>query len=283
MKTLPFKLLAVLLVVLIASSSFLDDARGAGTVAVLDGGVCVNEILIDPSGDSASFDTDNNGTADDLDEFLELYNNSTETIDISGWEVWDSGSLLWFTFPGSPDDSTTTLAASAYVVVVAGVQTGGSLPSMTNPESIIFDAGNGSQTMNNTMDNVVLYDPGADEYVQLVYNGDAADDPTSSYSGFSSMAVRVGPVEDFGSDEDGKSLTRYPSGDTYIIIHDSIPGAGNASPTIVTQNRLGARSETVSLEATETSLLLVFALAGLVLLLYMIRRWVKFHEMRVED
>jgi hypothetical protein len=39
MKTLPFKLLAVLLVVLIASSSFLDDARGAGTVAVLDGGI----------------------------------------------------------------------------------------------------------------------------------------------------------------------------------------------------------------------------------------------------
>jgi hypothetical protein len=88
---------------------------------------------------------------------------------------------------------------------------------------------------------VVLYDPGADKYIQLLYNSDAPDDPTSSYSGFSATAVRVGVVEDFGADEDGKSLARYPSGDTNVVVHDAIPGAGNASPTAIQVASLATR------------------------------------------
>lgn len=238
-------------------------ALGASTTAVLGGGIAINEILIDPTGDTTSFDTDNSGAADDLDEFLELYNDSSSTIDISGWELWDSGVMLWYTFPGAPDSGTTTLAPDAYAVVVAGVQSGGSLPDMTNPNSISFNAGNGSPAMNNSGDNVVLYDPAENEYIQLLYNGDAADDPTSSYTGFSSTAVRVGSVEDFGSDEDGKSLTRYPSGDTNVVVHDSIPGAGDASPTSVTLHSLGQGRKLALLNVFLGVLLAALGLAGL--------------------
>ena len=41
----------------------------------LRGGITVNELLIDPNG-SNHFDTDGNGTADGLDEFVEIYKMS---------------------------------------------------------------------------------------------------------------------------------------------------------------------------------------------------------------
>lgn len=218
------------------------NATAASTPSILDGGVCINEILINPKSSTSGFDTDSNGAIDDLDEFIELYNLSTKNIDISGWELWDSLALNWYSFPGSPDDGTTLLKPGAYAVVVSGVQAGGSLPAMTNPDSLIFDAGLGSPTMNNTSDNVVLYDPGDDEYVQLLYNGDGPDDPTSSYPGFSSTAVRVSSIEDFGFDQDGVSLVRNPSGDSNIDKHTAIPGAGDASPTSIKLVKLNAFS-----------------------------------------
>ena len=215
-----------------------EQVHAADTGAVLGNGVAINELLIDPNSTETNFDTDQSGSPEDTDEFVELFNLSSTAVDISGWELWDYGNSKWFTFPGAPDSSTTMLAAGAYAVVVVGVQSGGTLPVMTNPASIVFDAGKGSAIFNNGGDNLVLYDPGADRYIQILYNGDAVDDPTSTYTDFPDTAVRVEMVEDWGSDEDGKSLTRYPSGDTNVVVHDAIPGGGNASPTAITLKRL---------------------------------------------
>ena len=234
MKKISIPGLIVLAITLSTTSVF-----AANTANVLDGGVCINELLIDPTGIN-NFDTDNNGTASDSDEFVELYNLSGGDIDISGWQLWDAGVGNWFTFPGTPESATTVLKAGAYAVVVVGVQTGGSLPTMTNPDSVAFDAAS-SSLINNLGDNVVLYDPGTDAYIQLLFNGDAADNPPIHYAGngFSATAVRVGSIDDFGSDTDGKSLTRYPSGDTNVAVHDSIPGVTSfASPTKVTVSSL---------------------------------------------
>ena len=228
----------------------------APTGNVLGGGICINEILIDPNG-TANFDTDGNGTADTTDEFVELYNLSGSAVDISGWQLWDAGVDNWFVFPGSADDGTTVLAAGAYAVVVIGVQTGGNLPIMTNPNSMAFDAGRTGGVLNNGGDNVVLYDPGADEYIQLLYNGDAADDPPTDYTGFSATASIVGSVEDWGSDADGYSLTRYPSGDTAIGRHDqATPGGAQASPNRVTVANLAGVS------APFSGLAIAFVLTG---------------------
>jgi hypothetical protein len=214
------------------------QVHAADTAAVLGNGVAINELLIDPNSTETNFDTDQSGSAEATDEFVELFNLSSTSVDISGWELWDSGNSKWFTFPGVPDDGTTILADGAYAVVVIGVQTGGTLPVMTNPASIVFDAGKGSAIFNNGGDNLVLYDPGEDEYIQILFNGDAADDPTTTYTDFSDTAVRIDMVEDWGSDQDGKSLTRYPSGDTNVVVHDAIPGGGNASPTAITLKRI---------------------------------------------
>jgi predicted extracellular nuclease len=208
---------------------FNGTALAANTTSVLDGGIAINEVLPDPNSASNNFDTDGNGTADTGDEFVEIYNLSALSIDISGFELWDDGVGLWFTFPAA-----TTLGAGNFAVVIAGVQAGGSLPTLT-PGNLAFDAGNTGGVINNGGDNVVLYDPGADQYIQLTYNGDAADDPPIDYIGFAGTATLVGSVENWGSDTDGVSLVREPDGDTNVVQHNTIssdlasPGRSSAA------------------------------------------------------
>ena len=173
--------------------------------ATLLGGIAINEILVDPNG-ANNFDTDGNGTAAANDEFIELYNTSSSAIDISGLELWDDGVGHWFTFPPESE-----LQPDARAVVVVGVQTGGSLPT-GGPDDLTFDNGRGSAVINNGGDNVVVYDPANDEFIQATFNGDAADDPPNDYAGFSATATRSGVTEDFGNDTDGLSLQRASDG-----------------------------------------------------------------------
>jgi hypothetical protein len=75
----------------------------------------------------------------------------------------------------------------------------------------------------------VLLDPEANRYVQLRYNGDDADDPTSAYDGFPPDAAIVDDVEDWGDDVDGVSLARRPDGTGEPMIHTQ-NGAAAGSP-----------------------------------------------------
>jgi hypothetical protein len=242
----------------------LSNASAAPTTSVLAGGICINEILPDPNSNSDNFDTDGNGAANHEDEFVELYNLSGVAIDISGWELWDAGIGQWFTFDGAVNSGTTILQPNAYALVVGGVQEGGSLPTMTNPDSRAFDAGRSGGTINNTGDNVVLYNPNADEYIQILFNGATADNPPVDYAanGFSTTASRVGNVEDWGDDLDGNSLTRYPSGDTAVGVHNQIiPGGALASPTAVSLHTFTASNRTPALLLLAAGLLLLLTAA----------------------
>ncbi len=185
------------------------------------GGIVINEILVDPNG-ANNFDTDGNGTASATDEYIELVNTSNAAIDISGLQLWDQGVGNWFTFPPG-----TTLQSGGHAMVISGVQAGGSLPT-GGPDDLFFDAGRGSALINNGGDNVVVYDPTNDEYIQATYNGDALDDPTATYGGFSGTATRVGFGEDFGSDIDGFSIQRSPDGsNTFVNNSTPTPGTTN--------------------------------------------------------
>ncbi|MGB7319022.1 MAG: lamin tail domain-containing protein [Planktotalea sp.] len=197
------------------------------------GGIVINEILVDPNG-ALNFDTDGNGTADATDEYIELYNTSGSPIDISGLELWDAGVGQWFVFPPG-----TILAAGGHAMVLSGVQAGGALPT-GDPGDLFFDAGRGSPLINNGGDNVTLYDPTNDEFVQATYNGDALDDPTlgaSGYSGFSGTATRIGSGEDFGNDTDGQSCSAQ--GMVPIRFHRTPrPRAQQTSALLTVQNCL---------------------------------------------
>ncbi len=96
--------------------------------------------------------------------------------------------------------------------------------------SYAYSAG-GGLSLSNTADNLVLYDPTTDEYIQAIYNGDGVDDPAVSYIGFSATATRLGAVLDMGSDTDGTSRALSPDGATgNIVNHDTI-GGGTALAT----------------------------------------------------
>lgn len=185
------------------------------------GGIIINEILVDPNG-ANNYDTDGSGTANATDEYVELYNSSGAAIDISGLQLWDQGVGHWFTFPPG-----TILQAGGHAMVMSGVQTGGALPT-GGANDLFFEAGRGSALINNGGDNVVLYDPANDEYISATYNGDALDDPTTTYAGFSATATQSGAGEDFGNDIDGFSLQRGPDGtDTFVNNEAPTPGTTN--------------------------------------------------------
>lgn len=190
--------------------------------STLMGGLIINEILVDPSGTTGNTDTDGNGTADNTDQYVELYNNGTTTLNIGGVQLWDQGVGNWFTFPPN-----TFVIPGAHVLVMSGVQSGGALPSGA-PGDLFFDAGRASALINNGGDNVVVYDPGTDQYIVARYNGDAPDNPVASYAGFSATATQSGTNEDFGNDIDGVSIQRGRDGsDTLANNQTATPGITN--------------------------------------------------------
>lgn len=182
------------------------------TTSLLGGGVCINEFLPDPNGAVNNFDTNKDGTFDSTDdEFIELYNTSGASIDISGWEVWDAGTGMTYKFPNG-----SVVGPNEFVLILANVGAG-SMPIVSN-ESIAVDVA-GSLGINNGADNIVVYDPNMDEYIQVYFNGDAVDNPPTDYAGFSATATLVGTAEDFGNDGDGESLVRVGEGDVATSRH----------------------------------------------------------------
>ncbi|MEQ9466491.1 MAG: lamin tail domain-containing protein [Ekhidna sp.] len=189
-------------------------------------GIVFNEILTDAnSSGEFNYDTDGNGTANNEDEFIELYNMSESAVDISGWEIWEEGGL-YFTFPAS-----TIVQPGAYVGVITAVQDGGALPTPSG-NNLVFDAlGSSFGNFSNGGENIALHNPNANEYIQMKYNGDADADFSSDLPSASLVSI----IEDWGNDTDGLSLVREPAGDLNIVLHNSIQGAGFASfgaPTI---------------------------------------------------
>ncbi|MEM7507750.1 MAG: Hint domain-containing protein [Pseudomonadota bacterium] len=189
----------------------------APTDAVLRGGIVINEVLVDPNSTSANFDTNQDGAATAGDEFVEIANISGVPIDIGGLQLWDEGRGNWFTIPDG-----TVLPAGASLAIATGDDAGA-----TVGQNILYAGLGDSGVLNNGGDNLVLFDPLADSFVQATYNGDAAEDPTSGFDGFSATATRIGPVEVFGSDTDGQSIQRSPDGDTATVVGDPTPGAAN--------------------------------------------------------
>jgi len=200
---------------------------------LIRGGIAINEVLIDPNTSGTNgFDTDGNGAARGGDEFLELENTSNAAIDISGLQLWDAGQDNWFTFPPG-----SVLPAGGRALVVRNVQNGGTLPAVSASD-LVFDADFGTNVFNNGGDNIVVYDPDADTFIQARYNNDALDDPTGApandYVGFSATATRIGNGENFGLDVDGSSIQRTPTG--FTNEGNPTPGADNvcfASGTLI--------------------------------------------------
>ena len=127
-------------------------------------GLVINEILADPGntnsdGNVDGIDANNDGTiSTSQDEFFELYNNSDETLDISGYTMEDFFAIR-HTFPAG-----TTMQPNEFLVVFSG----GTLDDFSGNAQI---ASSGALGLNNSSDFVTIKNPSGAIVVSENYTG----------------------------------------------------------------------------------------------------------------
>ncbi|RRO20286.1 T9SS type A sorting domain-containing protein [Flavobacteriaceae bacterium 14752] len=202
-----------------------------------DGGVCdlsvdidspacvplvLNEALFDPPSDDGATpevegDANNDGTRDALDdEFLEFFNNSNSSLDISGYKIYDSNALGSGTPRHIVPANTVIPANGAYVVF------GGGTPTGNFGTAIVQTASDGQLNLSNSGD-VVTVTTGTDDFV-LELNSPQLE---------SDLGI------DFGSNE---SITRNPDITGGYDFHT------NANPVLVFSPGLRVDGTTLSTE-----------------------------------
>ena len=179
---------------------------GAGGVCDLSIGIdspgciplIINEVHYDPASDMTG-DANGDGARNSAqDEFIEFYNNSSASLDISGYTLSD-GSQLRHTFPAS-----TIIPANKFLVVF-----GGGTPTGSFGGSIVQTSSEGELNLNNSGDVITIENPSGD--VVLIYN--------SSDTGI-----------DHGSDQ---SVTRSPDFTGGFVLHTNANAALLFSPGLL--------------------------------------------------
>lgn len=175
--------------------------------------ITINELLIDPTVSGAGFDTDGDGMFESEDEFIELFNSSGSSVDISGWQIYvgsGGAQVLRHTFT-----SGTLLGSGDFLTVVAEYS--------GNPPTGFLESDDGGNFLGNGGDNIVLFDPTTLLYSSYVYNGD----PDLNGAGLPTGATLFGSVIDLGDDEDGLSIAANPDGSFGYGVANPTPGASN--------------------------------------------------------
>jgi len=136
----------------------------------------INEILADPAGDITG-DANGDGTRDgSQDEFVELYNVGTSSLDISGFTIED-GFGLRHTFPAG-----TVVPSNGFITVF-----GGGTPSSSIP-GIVQVASEGGLGLNNGGDDVIVKNGSGIVVVSYTYVG-ATDQSVGRSPDFTGMFV----------------------------------------------------------------------------------------------
>jgi len=152
--------------------------------------IVINELLADP--DAVNGDANGDGTVDtSQDEFVEIVNNESTSLNISGWTLSDAVGVR-HTFPAN-----TVIPASCSIVVFAS-----GTPTGTFGRSLVQVSSTGQLGLNNAGDTVKI-------------NNGAVD--VASYT--------------YGSEGgDNQSLTRDPdvSGANPLVKHATATGSGGA-------------------------------------------------------
>ena len=150
--------------------------------------ILINEFLADPPS-NISGDTNGDGVRhSSQDEFIELFNTGSATVDISGWKISDSSAVRHIFSGGS-----LFLANTRWVVFGGG--TLGALPYTA------FTSSTGMLNLNNTGDRISLTDNLNNIIDSIVYGSEAGMD---------------------------QSLTRFPEGSGSFVKHLSVSKAGLA-------------------------------------------------------
>lgn len=205
-----------------------EDTNITITISDLaDGGVCevsreiaspgcvplvLNEALFDPPNDLEG-DANNDGTRDPLqDEFIEFFNNSSESLDISGYTIFDTNGFSSNTPRHIVPENTVLPANGAYVVF------GGGTPTGSFGSAVVQTASSGELNLTNGGDRIIVQN--ATNQTVIVF--DSAD-----------YAL------DFG---DNQSITRSPDVTGNFVLHS------DANPALLFSPGLEVNGSTLSIE-----------------------------------
>ncbi len=132
----------------------------------------INEIFADPAND-LSGDSNGDGTRDSADdEFIELYNTSGITLDISNY-ILKEGSTNKHVFPAG-----TIIPPNGSIVVFGGGNTSG----FTNVGGIVQVASGGNLSLNNSGDTVSITDESNNTIDSYTYGSEADNDQSIARS-----------------------------------------------------------------------------------------------------
>lgn len=161
---------------------FLLGCLGAGRAEAF---VFIHEFLADPASGLAG-DANNDGIRDSYDdEFIELFNLSSEAVDISGWSVSDSVAQR------HEFDAGTEIQANSVFVLF-----GGGTPNLPGIDWQVLFAG--SLNLNNSGDTIILRDSGGTLIDAYTYGSEAGNNqsitrnPEGSKGGWSEHTLLPG-------------------------------------------------------------------------------------------
>lgn len=148
----------------------LEDDDVAPTVQLI-----LNEILYDPSNSGLNGDANGDGSyAQSEDEFVEIVNLSSQPIDISGFQLFDTESLgatANHTFPAG------TVVESGKAIVVFG----GGTPTGSFGSATVQTSTSGDLNLNNAGDELILLDAGGTELFRFDIEP-LSNNPNESYT-----------------------------------------------------------------------------------------------------
>lgn len=136
----------------------------------------VNEILYDPSNNALDGDANGDGTyAQAEDEFIEFVNLSSQTVDLSGYMIYDTEGLAANT-PNHVFPANTLVAPGKAIVVF-----GGGTPTGTFGGSIVQTSTSGDLNLNNAGDEMTLTDASGTVIVTMDIEP-LSNNPNESYT-----------------------------------------------------------------------------------------------------
>jgi hypothetical protein len=149
----------------------IEDDDAPATVNLI-----LNEILYDPSNSGLEGDANGDGVyAQAADEFIELINNSSQAVDLSGFKVFDAGGLA----SGNPNHlipSGTIIQPGKALVIF-----GGGNPTGTFGGATVQKSTSGDLNLNNAGDVLTIQDT-ANNVIITFDIAPLSDNPNESYT-----------------------------------------------------------------------------------------------------
>ncbi|MEO1035360.1 MAG: ExeM/NucH family extracellular endonuclease [Pseudomonadota bacterium] len=205
----------------------IDGTAFAGCAAPPAAGLVINEFQYDPAPDVTG-DANGDGVRDgSQDEFIELVNNSSADVDISGWTINDAVGVR-HTFPAG-----STVAANCAIVVF-----GGGTPFGGFGASEVQTASTGFLGLNNGGDTITVFNDLGMEVATASYSNEAPDqsltldpDIVGSPTAHSVATGSGGALFSPGTRIDGTQFSGCPIVAPLVLI-SAVQGPGTVSPLV---------------------------------------------------